>query len=674
MSPSQRNPYTGPQKKLIIAFDVGVVSSFVSYVLLTPGEVPVIQPVTRFPGQKSGSDSATPSVVCYNESGGVVAVGSEADLDTNPDLGNIAGLVRVEWFKLHLRSSHPVAEQGFNMKPIPPLPPNKTAIDVLADFLRYLYQSTKQYIRDRTGSDIWESVHTNIEFVLCHPNDWEGKQQSEMRRAAIVAGLVVNETDTLKRTSFVTEGEASLHFCLDKTPTTLETHANDGLMVLVCGDSMIEISTYTQSPTGQFIEIAPIKCLLQGSLFVKFRAQAFLTEKLRRSRYGTPEDIEVMTTYFDKVTRLSFKDPSMPYFIRFGRNTENDPEFDIRCGLIKIKGSQIAEFFEPTVRSIIQVIGVQCRNSAVPIKTVFLVGNFATSDYLFSKLEDLKPGNINIVRPDGHPNRTISEGAIEHYINRQVPSASTQVVTHPSSLSQIHHPDSIIKQPKRNNEFYVDCTFVIIRVEDELFKLPRYVFTKHSPVFRDIFDVEVSYSSESNGSSDERPLVLEGIKAPEFIRLLRCIWPTESGGKASNTSLEDWQAVLKLATLYEMTEAKALAIEHMSPLLEKSPSLQIHLAKVHNVQEWLTPGFYELVRRKNPLDENDVQLIGLTDALKVMSVREDRKFDSDSRENYICRHKSDFPFSINDDEFRRRFDLYELQCSAVVRTVDRHEE
>ncbi len=64
-----------------------------------------------------------------------------------------------------------------------------------------------------------KSVGNNIEFILSHPNGWEGKQQSEMRRAAINAGLV-NANEALERISFVTEGEASLHFCLNKIPDT----------------------------------------------------------------------------------------------------------------------------------------------------------------------------------------------------------------------------------------------------------------------------------------------------------------------------------------------------------------------------------------------------------------------------------------------------------------------
>ena len=44
-----------------------------------------------------------------------------------------------------------------------------------------------------------------------------------------------------------------------------------------------------------------------------------------------------MTRYFDKTTKPSFKGSPKPSFIRFGLR-ENDPQFDIRNGSVKIDG------------------------------------------------------------------------------------------------------------------------------------------------------------------------------------------------------------------------------------------------------------------------------------------------------------------------------------------------
>jgi hypothetical protein len=115
-------------------------------------------------------------------------------------------------FKLHLRSKfgagHSVGSE------LPPLPLDKTVVEVFGDFLRYLLQCASRYIQDThvNGPDLWNSVKSNIDFVLSHPNGWEGTQQSDMRRAAVLAGLVPDNASGHSRLSFVTEGEASLHF------------------------------------------------------------------------------------------------------------------------------------------------------------------------------------------------------------------------------------------------------------------------------------------------------------------------------------------------------------------------------------------------------------------------------------------------------------------------------
>ena len=115
-------------------------------------------------------------------------------------------------FKLHLRSK--VGAGRSVGSELPPLPLNKTVVDVFGDFLRYLFECASSYIQDThaNGPDLWNSVKSHIDFVLSHPNGWEGTQQSEMRRAAVLAGLVPDNASGHARLSFVSEGEASLHF------------------------------------------------------------------------------------------------------------------------------------------------------------------------------------------------------------------------------------------------------------------------------------------------------------------------------------------------------------------------------------------------------------------------------------------------------------------------------
>ena len=97
-----------------------------------------------------------------------------------------------------------------------PLPPGRSAVDVFGDFLAYLFRCTRSFIVDThaNGPALWHAVESNIEFVLSHPNGWEGAQQTKMRRAAVYGGLIPDTDEGKARIRFVTEGEASMHACI----------------------------------------------------------------------------------------------------------------------------------------------------------------------------------------------------------------------------------------------------------------------------------------------------------------------------------------------------------------------------------------------------------------------------------------------------------------------------
>ena len=68
---------------------------------------------------------------------------------------------------------------------IPPLPLNKTVVDVFADFLAYLLECASSFIQDThaNGARLWESVKDDLYFVLSHPNGllMDGKGHNRQR-------------------------------------------------------------------------------------------------------------------------------------------------------------------------------------------------------------------------------------------------------------------------------------------------------------------------------------------------------------------------------------------------------------------------------------------------------------------------------------------------------------
>jgi hypothetical protein len=143
------------------------------------------------------------------------------------------------------------------------LPVGKTIVDVFADVMGYLFDSTKALFKasESNGELKWDSVSNSIELVLTHPNGWGGPQQAQLRTAAIRAGIVPDNPAGRSRVHFVTEGEASFNFCATHTQPGKDikvchtvpsgagflkrSQAGEQVLIIDAGGGTIDISTYT---------------------------------------------------------------------------------------------------------------------------------------------------------------------------------------------------------------------------------------------------------------------------------------------------------------------------------------------------------------------------------------------------------------------------------------------
>ncbi|TEB37947.1 hypothetical protein FA13DRAFT_1751822 [Coprinellus micaceus] len=368
-----RSTYDGPKRKLILAFDVGTTYSGVSVY------VPEIRGVTRFPAQEHvGGDCKIPSLMYYDKDGEVRAAGAEAIREEMVAMKEEEGWVSTPWFKLHLRP-----KSGMGAIPdapasnIPDLPPNKTAVQVLADFMKYLYKCTRTYIEE---THIGFS-RDQIDFVLSHPNGWEGAQQEQMRRAAVLAGLVPSDEDAGSRITFVTEGEASLHFCL-RSGLGVDSviGGGDGVLIVDAGGGTVDMRIGLR----------------------RFAAPEwpFLEAHLKNSKFT--EDVPRIAECFDNSTKLRFRNPSDPQYIRFGG--------------LRLEGEKVGSFFQPSVNCIIASVKgmVGASKKTYSGWSIFLVGGFGASDYL-----GLRRIGLNVLRPDTHVNKAVADGAISFYLDHQ---------------------------------------------------------------------------------------------------------------------------------------------------------------------------------------------------------------------------------------------------------------
>lgn len=132
-----------------------------------------------------------PSVLTYNSSGEVTSWGYRLDEERNA----------ISWFKLCLseKASRTLAiEQPDRNQRLQLLLKNfnKEPVDIVADYLRCLWEHVKEDIEEKTNQWLWENIQLKI--VLTVPATWDHKAQEMTRKAAEQAGLTERPGTTLE--------------------------------------------------------------------------------------------------------------------------------------------------------------------------------------------------------------------------------------------------------------------------------------------------------------------------------------------------------------------------------------------------------------------------------------------------------------------------------------------
>ncbi|EPT00710.1 hypothetical protein FOMPIDRAFT_150495 [Fomitopsis schrenkii] len=410
-------PYSGSSRKLVIAIDVGTTYSGAAYCILDPGVIPKVWSVTRFPGQEGENksrDVKIPSVLYYDQYDNLREVGAEATLESTKERAYAEEWNYVKWSVLCIT--------------LPPIEVDKSTVDILADFLAYIFKHTKDHIikTNPTGCQILEANSASgppIDFVLSHPNGWSGPQQSSMRRAAIIAKLVPDDDEGASRIQFVTEGEASLQFCIATGLGNDIIREDNHVTIVDCGGGTIDVSTYRFVDSGPVTveESAIPECIIQGSTMVNRRAEELLRNKLRSSRFATNDDIEAMMSTFESMTKPTFRDPTAISYIRFGGPRDTDERYNIRRGVLSLSGSEMASLFQPSINAIKSAITNQVAGLDPRRTTILLVGGFATSPFLQEELQSHVDGKgLRMFSPDGQTSKAVAEGALWFYLDHRV--------------------------------------------------------------------------------------------------------------------------------------------------------------------------------------------------------------------------------------------------------------
>ena len=129
----------------------------------------------------------------------------------------------------------------------------------------------------------WSNHEDSIEYIFTHPNGWEGVQQQLYRQAIEAAGLVPATSQGRARVQLLTEGEASLHFCVADliNAEKADQAGPQGVVIVDAGGGTIDLSMYSMKTDPITCdEIAAAECMQHR------RQSDFTSHSLFRSTAG----------------------------------------------------------------------------------------------------------------------------------------------------------------------------------------------------------------------------------------------------------------------------------------------------------------------------------------------------------------------------------------------------
>ncbi|KAH9912671.1 uncharacterized protein B0H18DRAFT_942250 [Fomitopsis serialis] len=562
--------YLGTTRKLVLAIDVGTTYSGVSFCVLDPGKVPEVHSVIRYPGQEGENkarDTKIPSVLYYDEDGEVRAAGAEAVSD-----GTLLEAEEQEWNRAEWYDT--ITHLGWlclmvaRTQPLPVPVAGTSVVQIFADYLAYIYKCAKDYMSDShaLGRQVLETG-TPVEFVLSHPNGWGGKQQSKMRHAAILAGLVPDMEAGNARISFVSEGEASLHFCIVNGLVGDSLKEDEQIMVVDAGGGTVDLSTYkvVKAVPLNVVESLAADCLLQGSTRVNNRARTFLEDKLKDSRFANDDFVNSMLESFESSAKPTFRDTTKTSYVKFGGPRDNDDKCGIKRGVLALSGAEMLQFFRPSIDAIQRAIQRQLDLSDRHISVILLVGGFAGSPFLRAQLQAFaRQHDLVLFFPEHQTAKAVAEGALWFHLENFV---SARVAKHIYGTdNSTRFKSSLPEHIERRHKSYVQSDGEVV-IPDAFTKvISRGTLVTEEQEFRASF-IQVSYSPRTRvtasiiayqGMSEDPRWVDEETDMFSTMCCIHADIPLNCWKSKKGLLGDYFSASFKVILLFGLTELKAL--------------------------------------------------------------------------------------------------------------------
>lgn len=414
------------KQAFIIGVDFGTTYSGVAWCYT--GDPKSIRTIKSWPPNSNQTSEKVPSVIQYGARDSSrykwgFEVTSEAQnplrwfklLLNERSPGTISG--RAPTTPPNLSETHSGDSQQLSMllKTISALPEDKTPVGVVTDYLRGIYQHTRDTLEKAFPRSFISGIGTDIglEFVLTVPAIWNDAAKDLTLQAARAAGM--NESYVKIKT--VSEPEAAAVHCLKIYNQSRDSlKPGDVYVIADCGGGTVDLISYEITSVEPRLRVD--ECVggtggLCGSTALNRRFEILVKERLGIQQWENMSSVSRSHTmrHFDEYLKPTFCPPEF--------TDEEDDDFDIETfhspvpgvpddttrgvhgGHLVLSTEEMKSIFDPTfvqIRDLVQQqISAAEAKTGAPVTGVLLVGGFGSSAYLFKYL------SANLRAMDGNP-------------------------------------------------------------------------------------------------------------------------------------------------------------------------------------------------------------------------------------------------------------------------------
>ncbi|KAG8769871.1 hypothetical protein FRC12_004680 [Ceratobasidium sp. 428] len=169
------------------------------------------------------------------------------------------------------------------------------------------------------------------------------------------------------------------------------------------------------------------------------------------------------------------------------------------------------------------------------------------------------------------------------------------------------------------------------KIENVLFNVHKYQLMK-SETFSDMFKVATRDPEE--GSSPEKPIVMEGVSASDFECLLTVLYATRFSTYQPTPEASLIIPAFRLANKWNFEDLR----NYLLPLAEKELNNidKIVFAREFGIKEWLAPAHTELCQRTEPLTTDEAVKLGVHSLLLISRMREEFRPPTATPGTWLC--------------------------------------